>query len=177
MSHTHGGCCCQHDSHTNQESSHGCGGCGCGSHQAEIQLSPEEMEFLKQLAQTPYLPLARFVLKSTKSDHLESVALAPVYLQDKQDSMDTVKSMGAVLKSLEEKGLLTLDYEEPLENGDYTDYSHSALYAYFKETVAQSKVNEGFLFDIPDLELGSIALTYLGQTIIEAFDKEETFLY
>ncbi|MBN7771852.1 Abi-alpha family protein [Clostridium aminobutyricum] len=171
MNNTHQGCCCQDSSDSTQEQGHSCGGCHCGPHQTEIQISEEETEFLKQLAQTPYLPLAQFVLKSTKSSHLESVALAPVYINNRTDSMETVKSMAVVLESLKDKGLITLDYEEPLENGNYTDYSDSALYAYFKETVAQTKDKDEFLFDIPSLEFGSIALTYLGQLAIESLDK------
>ena len=131
----------------------------------------EEKDFLYQLAQTPYLPLARFVLKSTKSSHFESVALAPVYLQDKTDSMETVKGIGAVLKSLEERGHLTLDYEEPLKNGDYSDYENSDLYAYFRETAAQAAKHDDYLYDIPDLELGSIALTYSGQLAIDRMNR------
>lgn len=171
MDNTHKGSCCQDRSGSSQDNEHICGGCNCGQHQTEIQISEEEIAFLKQLAQTPYLPLARFVLKSTKSSHFESVALAPVYINNKTDSMETVKSMATVLESLEEKGLITLDYDEPLENGDYADYSDSSLYAYFKETVAQTKGKDEFLFDIPSLELGSIALTNLGQIAVANLDK------
>ncbi|QIB69671.1 hypothetical protein Ami103574_10205 [Aminipila butyrica] len=176
MSNTHKGCCCHGSGDTNHEDQHSCGGCHGGHHQTEIQVSDEEIEFLKELAQTPYLPLARFVLKSSKSSHLESVALAPVYLHDIDDSMETVKSMAAVLEALESKGLITLDYEEPLENGNYEDYSGSSLYAYFKETVAQAQGNDDFLFDIPNLEFGSIALTYLGQAAVESLDEQEDLL-
>ncbi|MDF3001279.1 MAG: hypothetical protein K0Q48_1398 [Bacillota bacterium] len=167
-----------HD-HDHHDHAHGhgcsggcCGGGGCASRKTAAPLTAEEIEFLKQLAQTPYLPLARFVLKSTKSNHFESVALAPVHLKDKTDSMEMVKSMGAVLKSLEERGFLTLDYEEPLENGNYSEYENSDLYAYFKETVAQAENHDDYLYDIPDLEHGSIALTYAGQQAIIEMDQK-----
>lgn len=173
MNHTHRGACCHDSSGSHHKNEHSCGRCGCGHHQTTIKISEEETEFLKQLAQIPYLPLARLVLKSTKSSHFESVALAPVYLKGRTDSMDKVKRMAVVLKSLEDSGLITLDYEEPLENGNYTDYFDSELYAYFKETVAQAKEKDDFLFDTPSLELGSIALTYLGQIAIEELDKLE----
>lgn len=171
MNHAHEGCCCQGHDDSTQEKEHACGGCHCGQHQTEIQITEEEIDFLKELAQTPYLPLASFVLKSTKSSHLASVALAPVYLDQKTDSMERVKSKGVVLKSLEHKGLITLDYEEPLENGNYGDYLDSTLYTYFKETVAEAGGREDFLFDLPSLELGSIALTGLGQMAVEQLDK------
>lgn len=170
MNTTQKGCCCQSNHESTYENEHSCCRCNCGHHQTKMHISEEETEFLKQLAQIPYLPLARFILKSSKSSHLESVALAPVYLNHKSDSLETVKSMAVVLKSLKEKGLISLDYEEPLENGNYIEYSNSALYAYFKKTVAQGKENEDFLFDIPFIEFGSIALTYAGQIVIENFD-------
>lgn len=171
MNHTHNGSCCHNSSDKNHENVHACGGCQCGHHPTEIQLSENEISFLNQLAQTPFLPLARFVLKSTKSSHFESVALAPVYINNRTDSMEMVKHMATVLKNLENMGLITLDYEEPLENGDYSDYTNSALYAYFQATVEQAKNQDSFLFDIPSLELGSIALTYLGQIAIKNLDK------
>ena len=170
MNHTHNGSCCQGVHSDNEDKGHGCGGCNCGHHQTEIEISEEETEFLKLLAATPYLPLARFILKSAKSAHFESVALAPVYITHRSDSMEVVKSIGVVLKNLENKGLITLDYEEPLVNGDYADYTNSALYSYFKETVAQVEDKDDYIFDIPSLELGSIALTSLGQLVIESFD-------
>lgn len=175
MNSTHSGCCCHDSSDNNTDNSHVCGGgCGCGGHQSsEIQISEEEIEVLRQLAQTPYLPLTRFILRSSQSDHLESVALAPVYLKNRTDSMETVKHMGAVLKALESKELITLDYEEPLENGNYDDYIHSSLYAYFEETASHAKAQDGFLFDIPYLELGSIGLTSIGQLAIEQLDELE----
>lgn len=171
MSSTLKSSCCHGGGDKDRHGEHSCGGCCGGHHQEEIQMSEEEIEFMKQLAQSPYLPLARFVLKSSKSSHLESVALAPVYINNRADSMETVKHMAAILKSLEGKGLITLDYELPLENGNYADYSESELYAYFKETVAQAEDKEEFLYDMPSIELGSIALTYLGQIAIENLDK------
>lgn len=161
----HHGCCCQGKSSENQNK-HNCCNEGRKSYQKEILLTEQEAEFLMQLAQTPFLPLARFVLKSSKSSHLESVALAPVYLNNKTDSMESVKNTADVLKSLAGKGLITLDYEVPLQNGNYTAYSDSLLYAYFIETVSEGSNRDGFLFDIAALELGSIALTQLGQNAI-----------
>lgn len=173
MNSSHNGCCCHDSSDNNSDNGHSCGGgCGCGGHQSsEIQISEEEIDVLKQLSQTPYLPLTRFILQSSQSDHLESVALAPVYLNSRDDSMETVKHMGTVLKALESKELISLDYEEPLENGNYDDYMNSSIYAYFKETAAHAKAQDGFLFDIPILELGSISLTSIGQMAIDQLDE------
>lgn len=165
--HGHGG---EGHEHGGENHGHSC----CGGHHHEIILSDEDAEFLMCLAQTPFLPLAQFVLKSSKSSHLESVALAPVFLNDKADSMESVKKTGAVLKRLADYGLITLDYDEPLENGDYTIYSDSALFAYFTETVTQAAKKPDYLFDIADLELGSIALTRRGQLAIQKLESSET---
>jgi hypothetical protein len=159
----HTGCC---HGHSDEHHEHTC----CEGHHSDILLSDEETDFLRCLAQTPFLPLAKFVLKSSKSTHLESVALAPVYLNDKDESMESVKKTAAILTSLAEYGLITLDYDEPLENGNYTVYSSSSLYAFFKETVTEGAKNKNFLFDTTALELGSIALTHRGRTIIKNMD-------
>lgn len=165
------GCCCKSRSGEDATEEHSCSKGGCCHQKAELFISDEEAEFLMQLAQTPFLPLARFLLKSSKSEHLESVALAPVYINNKCDSMECVKIRSAVLESLASQGLITLDYNEPLTNGNYQDYLESELYIYFIQTVEQGKGKEGFLFDIPDIEVGSIALTALGRAAIRQIDS------
>ncbi len=171
MSHMHNGCCQSGDKNIKGTNTGCCcGGCHAAAPQEEVSVSTEELQFLQKLAQTPYLPLASFLLKSTQSNHLESVALAPVYLNSKADSMETVKNTASLLKSLHEKGLISLDYEEPLENGDYSEYTDSESYAYFKETVAEAEGKKDFLFDTPSLELGSMALTYTGQLLIDRLE-------
>lgn len=164
------GYCCKSKSGEEAIKEHSCSKGGCCHQKAELIISDEEAEILMQLAQTPFLPLARFILKSSKSDHLESVALAPVYLNNKNDNMDSVKSRSVTLKKLATQGLITLDYNEPLVNGNYQEYIESELYIYFIQTVKQGKGKEGFLFDIPDIEFGSIALTALGQDAIRQID-------
>ena len=160
----HHDCCHGHGSEHHEHT------CCAGHQKREILLSDEETQFLRCLAQTPFLPLARFVLRSSKSTHLESVALAPVYLSDKDESMESVKKTASILLNLAEYGLITLDYDEPLQNGDYAVYSNSSLYTYFTETVTEGSKNKDFLFDTAALELGSIALTHLGRTVIKNMD-------
>jgi len=173
MSNNHeSGCCCNSRSDEDAIKEDTCNKGGCCHQKEELFISEEEAEILMQLAQTPFLPLARFLLKSSKSDHLESVALAPVYINDKYDSMESVKTRAEALENLASHGLITLDYNEPLTNGNYQDYLESELYIYFNQTVEQGKGTEGFLFDIPDIELGSIALTALGQGAIRKIDSQ-----
>lgn len=172
----------EHDNDNDTGCGHGCGGCGddnesqCGDgcgcsggcSDNVIYISEAERDFLMKLAQLPFLPLARFIMKSSNSDHMESVALAPVYLNTKTDSMETVKATGAVLLGLEEKYLVTLDYETPLQNGDYSMYEESGVYQFFCSTVQDGAKQPGFMFDQPVLERGSLALTALGQYAVES---------
>lgn len=174
-------CCCGHDHAQDpkdrcdhhHDHDNCCGnddGSSCGCHDSVIYITEEEREFLMRLSQLPFLPLARFVMKSTKSEHMESVALSPVYLQDKNDSMETVKSLGVVLCALEDKNMLTLDYDMPLQNGDYSVYEESELYRLFCSTVQEGGKQGAFIFDLPVLELGSMALTALGQEALDCLE-------
>jgi len=156
--------CCKAQGKTIEKKSC-CGGCCCK--RKRITLSESEIAFVSRLSQTPFLPITRFIMKSSKSEHISSVALAPVYIEDKTDSMEQVKDVSSALISLCDYGIISLDYEIPLENYDYTFYESSELYAYFKETVREGQDKQGFLFDTPVLECGSLALTALGQQAIE----------
>ena len=79
--------------------------------------------------------------------------------------METVKEIGTVLSELEEKGLISLDYDIPLQDYDYTLHTKSALFSFFKETVNEGKNRPSFLFDTAEIELGSIALTEFGEKV------------
>jgi len=150
---------------------HQCGQSGCASgccRNREITISEAEIGFLLLLAQLPFLPLARFVKKSTKAEQPESVWLAPVYLNSLNDSIETVQETGSVLRALEEKRLITLDYDKPLQNGDYSLYKESKLYIDFCSAVNESSSLTGF--DLASLEYGSIALTSLGQEVLDSLE-------
>lgn len=160
---------CNHHHHHEGEGHHCCGGCGgcCCHHTA---LTEREEAFIRCLAQIPYLPVTRFLLRSTKSEHLESVALEPVYLLDIGDSMEHVQESGNVLRSLEEKGLITLDYDAPLQGYDYQTFLDSHVYRYFQETVEEAKARQDFLYDIGVMEQGSMALTQRGYAAADLID-------
>lgn len=168
-----------HHHHEAHQSAHGCcgeshcgggccGGCGghCGTPQA-IELSEGEYAFLMGLAEIPFLPLARFVLSSTRSGHVRSAALSPVYLTERDAGIEDVRATGGLLLGLEEKGLISLDYDQPLQGCDYADYHNSAAYRRLLAAVAEGRQQAGFLFDQAEMELGSIALTALGRHTIE----------
>lgn len=160
-----GGCCNQDKGQCGKS-----GGCSGGCQNRVIYITEAEKDFLMKLAQIPFLPLTRFVMKSTKSEHMESVALAPVYMGDRNDSIDIIRKTGVILSTLEDKYLVTLDYDMPLQNGDYSVYEESELYRHFCNTVLEGGKQEGFIFDMPVLERGSIALTTLGQDAIDSIE-------
>lgn len=170
--HEHG-CGCGHEHHHE----HGCG-CGCGhehhhphdprpiTEQAlAVEVNGNELAILKTVEAVGCLPVARFI--ATRSDEEEVVidCLSPVYLYETTDTMEEVKSIGAVLRGLEEKGLMSLDYDRPIRDFDYSLYTGSELYAYFERTIAEAKGRDGFLCDTAEIELGSMAVTELGAQV------------
>lgn len=121
-------------------------------------LTEQENDFLECLKQYHFLPVARFVLKSSKEHDFISVTLPCVYIYDLHQTIEQVKSMSSLITSLENKRYITTDYDMPLKNYPYDEYFNSDIYAHFKNTVEESKNKEGFLGDIADIECGSIAL-------------------
>lgn len=77
----------------------GCGGCGGAG---DLVLTKPEMDFLQELGQVAFLPVAR-----TMGD------LTPVYLEAGEDRRE---EYSRVLLCLEKKGLISLDYDKPLKN-------------------------------------------------------------
>ena len=85
--------------------------CSCSScgHASELVITQPELDFLMELAQTPFLPVA-----SKMGD------LDPVYLEMGEAE---VPQMKLVLQCLEKKGLISLDYSRPLLGFDDSAYS------------------------------------------------------
>ncbi|MFI3206686.1 MAG: hypothetical protein R3Y33_05520 [Clostridia bacterium] len=167
--HEHGeGCGCGGHNHEHGE------GCGCGGHHHHdenhqckcssktvkaMDFSEFQEQFLMDLSHKTYLPLVRFIMLSTKSDDIESVALAPVYITSENESIQSIKETGKMLLELEKNGYITLDYDEELGKYDYSEYDNSPVFAELKDIVAQGAQKENFLFDIAEIEKGSIAMT------------------
>ena len=92
-----------------------CGGCksancncsSCG-HASELVMTQPELDFLQELAQTPFLPVAR-----TMGD------LTPIYLEK---GAEKIEEMSLVLQCMEKKGLISLDYSMPLRGFDDSAY-------------------------------------------------------
>ena len=80
-----------------------CGGCA-----RELVLTEPEMAFLNQLAQIPFLPVAR-----------KMGDLNPVYLED---GPERAEEYSLILQCLEKKGLISLDFDKPLKGFDEAAY-------------------------------------------------------
>ena len=108
----------------------GCEACescpGCG----DLLLTRDELAVLETFAQTPFLPLAR------RADDEVPVCLDLPVAPDRT---------AAVLRNLESKGLISLDYHLPLAGFDYAPYASWPL-------------------------RGSMALTAAGQEAVESLE-------
>ena len=162
MSHgTHQGCCGH--SHT---SAHG----GCGkSKGGGLTIGEHELAILKELPEYNFLPISRFVMCSSRTEEVRFIALAPVYIFDQTDSMETVKAFVERLKTMQEKKLISLDYDVILQGYDYEQHRKSDLFRYFERTVQEGAGQEGFLCDIAELECGSAAMTPFGRAAAEHY--------
>ena len=115
----------------------GCGNCcgncgGCG----ELILSEGEITLLLQLAQIPFLPVAR------KADSTE-----PIYLEDPSLSPEEAS---LILQCLEKRGLISLDYDRPLKGWDYSAYNVYPLHGSFALTAKGQQVLD--LLDLQGLQ-------------------------
>ena len=108
-----------------------CAGCsGCAK---VLELTQGEVEVLLALGQYAFLPIAR------RADDT-----VPVYLEEDHY---TKGEYSLILQVLEQKGLISLDYDRPLPHADLTVYAAYPV-------------------------KGSMALTARGQTVVEMLDIE-----
>ena len=108
-----------------------CGACsGCAR---ELVLTGKEIEFLNPLGQYAFLPIAR------RADDM-----VPVYLEDERYSRE---EYSLILQVLEQKGLISLDYDKPLRHADLAAYAAYPV-------------------------KGSMALTARGQAVVEMLEIE-----
>ena len=107
------------------------GNCGsCSGCSGSLELTEPEMAFLRLLGQVAFLPVAR-----------EMGEEKPVYLEDGPERRE---ENALVLLLLERKGLISLDYDQPLSGARYSDLPIR----------------------------GSIALTLRGQQVLELLDYQ-----
>lgn len=113
-----------------------CGDCGgCSGCDRSLTMTEPELEVLTTLAQIPFLPIGR---------RMDDVS--PVYLEEDAHSPEEYT---LILQCLEKKGLITLDFDRPLKNADYSRYAHLSIH-------------------------GSMALTARGQQVLELLDRQGT---
>ena len=87
-----------------------CSGCsGCAG---TLELTEAELGVLAELAEIPFLPVSRNMGEET-----------PVRPGDSSEEM------GPVLLCLEKKGLISLDYDQPLKGCDYGSYPIQGSFA------------------------------------------------
>lgn len=113
----------------------GCGGCcgscgSCGGNGAMV-MAPEEIEMLRLLGQIPFLPVAR------RADSVD-----PVYFGE---GALTGRTACLTIQCLEKRGLISVDYDQPLAGAYGPEYDGYSL-------------------------RGSIALTARGQEILELLE-------
>ncbi len=160
-SHKPGHKCCGKHKHHHADENHAHDGC-CGSHNhgdsKSDELTEDEQQLLSAVEKFGCIPVVRFVMKSSKSSHFESTALSAVYIMSAEDDMQDVKSRAKLFTSLEDKGLLSIDYDAPVSNYDYSEFTNSNIYKDFVTMMKESAGNEDFVFDIADMDKGSVAL-------------------
>ena len=105
-----------------------CGGCA-----GELVLSQPELDMLNVLAENAFLPVAR-----TAGDN------TPVYLEQQEE---TVERYSLILTCLEKKGLISIDFDQPLQGADMSRYKAYPIH-------------------------GSMALTARGQEVLDILDKQ-----
>lgn len=138
-----------------------CSHCGgCGKHSAPAPLSDMEKSLLDLLAQNPFLPLCRLLLRSHDNEELSFVMSAPVYLPYPDTTTEEVRSYGAALLSLQRRGYLTIDYDIPISGFDYDSWKDYDYYRSFVFSVEAPGVE-------PVMENGSTALTLSGQEALD----------
>ena len=112
----------------------GCNSCGsCGGCDKSLTMTDAELEVLTALAQFPFLPIAR-----------KPEDPAPVYLEEQTHSPE---EYSLILQCLEKKGLISLDFDRPLKNADYSAYRGCSIH-------------------------GSMALTARGQQVLELLELQ-----
>ena len=107
-----------------------CGSCcgSCGGCARDLVITRQELDFLQELGQVAFLPVAR------KMGDLE-----PVYLEEGPEKQE---EYSLLLQCLEKKGLISLDYDQPLKNFDDSAYAAYPIRGSFALTQRGQRVLE-----------------------------------
>ncbi len=149
--------------------------CGCGHDHGHRDgggpnynngLSIAENNVLMGLMEREKLPVARFALTASKAHHAYAVALEPVYIADPGDSLEQVKAYGALFAGMEDKGLISIEYDAPLDGYAYAEYRQSSAYGTLPRRPPRRR-RAASRSDTPVLELGRMILTGKGRAVID----------
>ena len=110
-----------------------CSSCAGCQYASQLYMGPDEITVLRQFGQTPFLPVAR------KPDSMD-----PVYLEDDRFPAEQYTLL---LRLLETKKLISIDYDAPLKGADMTAYGAYPVH-------------------------GSMALTERGQNVLDLLDRQ-----
>ncbi|MBC8586408.1 hypothetical protein [Youxingia wuxianensis] len=128
-----------------------------------MYLTAQEKQLLFSIYGKKRFSIVRFELRSSKEKDLISTALNHVHLESREDTMETVKALGAKLAALQEKGLIFISYSLAVTaRSDYALYYESQLYRQFCALTEQGKQRPEFLFDTPYIKRGLVTLTPKG---------------
>ena len=107
-----------------------CGSCcgNCGNCGGAMELADGEVKMLLRLGQIPFLPVARKM-----SDDV------PVYLEDTEE---TAEDYSLILRCLEKRGLISIDYDMPLAGFDDSAYAAYPIRGSFALTARGQQVVE-----------------------------------
>lgn len=110
------------------------GNCGsCGGCARALTLSSGEIDIIQTLGQIPFLPIAR-----------KTSDMTPIYLEDTRHGLE---EYSLILQALEQKNLISLDYDKPLPGADMRAYQSYPVH-------------------------GSMALTQRGQLVLDMLEKQ-----
>ena len=112
-------------------------------------------------------PMARFELHNDAEKELVMIALDNVYMEHPEEEMELVKKRGEALRGLEERGLISIDFNAPVwVAGDHIVYYKSKIYELLCHTALEaSRTVEGCLFNLPVLRKGYAELTPRGRRV------------
>lgn len=106
-----------------------CGSCGsCGNSGGCMELTAGEISMLQTLSQIPFLPVARKLGDDT-----------PVYLEERER---TQEEYSLILQCLEKRGLISIDYDQPLKHFDHAAYEAYPIRGSFALTLRGQQVLE-----------------------------------
>lgn len=130
-----------------------------------LDLSEEEQKILREIRNAKRYPIARLELHNSEEEELISIALNYVRVTDPEDSMETVKTRAAALRSLMERGLVFIDYTVKVwVSGDYSVYYQSKVYEALCHAVMEGAKRPGAVFNLPYLRKGYASLTRKGKS-------------